>query len=241
LWVPPSKPPIPERYHDAVEALADWAGPDWGDNDRTYFFPIRGYLIECYERWLQYDWEADRAAVREWRRGRRFQASLVQAATRFHAELERSSYMDAYRKLGLSIGAELAPDAKNSMSYDEGIAAARRGMDYFVRWIGRPERFLCRFGCVEFEAPPARLPKMEVAIALSLADFVTGFRRDGRQAGALWFPRPPELSKNLPWKAISLIVSNSRDDSENDISPEGTQARVEKLASRVTRIHRYPN
>ena len=241
LWVAPGRPPIPERYHEAVESLADWAGPDWADNEKTYFLPIRSYLLDCHQRWLQYDWEADRSAIAEWRRGRKYQAHLIEATKRFRQELERSSYKEAYRKLGISIGAELTPDAVIDMSRDEGIAAIQRGIEHFAQWVDRPERFLCRFGCVEFEAPPVRLPQVGIAIALSLADFVTGFRKDGLQAGSLWFPRPPQLSRNLPWKAIGQIVANPLDDLEGGVPPESIQTRVENLASKVSRIYRHPN
>lgn len=241
LWVAPGQPPIPERYHEAVQSLADWAGPDWPDNEKTYFFPIRSFLIDCHQRWLQYDWQADRDAIAEWRRGRKYQVHLVEATKRFCQALDRSSYKEAYRKLGLSIGAELTPDACIEMPRDEGISAVRRGMTYFASWVERPERFRCRFGCVEFDAPPARLPQAEVAIALSLADFVTGFRRDGFQAGSLCFPRPPQLSKNLPWKAIAQIVADQLNDPGGGLPPESIQVRVENLASRARRIHRFPD
>ena len=201
LWVPPNEPAIDARYHLAVNSLADWAGPDWPDNEKTYFFPIRSYLIRCHQRWLEYDWENDRKLVAESRRGQRYQAHLVDATKRFRDELNRSSYKDAYRKLGISVAAQLTPEAQITLTYQEGIEAVERGTEHFADWIDIPERFLCRFGSVEFDLPPRTLPKIETAIALTLADFVTGFRKDGEQDGSLIFPRKPKLSKNLPWKA----------------------------------------
>lgn len=239
LWVGPGKPAVDRVYHEAAFTLADWTGPDWPDNEKGGFFPLREYLIQACERWRSYNWEEDRRKIEEWRRGRRYNDMLLRSIGNLKTELKRSPYGEGYRDLGISIVAELAPTAVIDLTYQEGIKAVQRGLDRFTQ-ISQLRRRPCRYGCIEYLDLPRRLPRREVAIALALADLVTGFRRDPHQAGALWFPRPPVLSPRLPWKAIGQFAGARSDAPDGGLSPENIQTLVTNLARQVSRIWRFP-
>lgn len=239
LWVGPGKPPIDRVYHGAASSLADWAGPDWPDNEKSGFFPLREYLIQACERWASFDWEQDRRNIEQWRSSRKRINSLIRTTKAFEAELKLTPNGQAYRDLGISIVGEVAPEAEINLTYQEGIKAVQRGLDRFAQDSQRFPRSY-RYGSIEYADIPHRLPRHEIAIALVLADLVTGFRRDRHQAGALWFPRPPVLSPRLPWKAIGQFAGARSDAPDGGLSPENVQTLVTNLARQVSRIWRFP-
>lgn len=237
LWRPPHEQPIPERYHDAVYALAEWAGPDWSRADLTGFFLIRQVIISSCEAWNVYDWEADASWIKE----RKIDAARAADLERSVSKLANILITNQFRRCKLDfIGtflSELNIEPPNDLSKGAAISALDRTIEWIVRRTQLRDRFPSRYGSIEYDNLPDRLPRKEGAIALSLADRITFFRKDGHAKGSLQTPHPPNLSPNLPWKAISLFASANCAEESQEIAPSNIQTRVEKLASNVARIY----
>lgn len=158
LWGGPNKPPIPEHFHAASMSLADWAGPNWSNNDATGFFPLRHFLIEASERWHAYDWQADEDLIASRRRDEKHRKTLAQATRAFRQAIGRSAFRRAERDLGISITSALCPNAQISMPYTDGCDAIARALRDFERTALRPDRFPVRFGPLLYDSLPSRLP-----------------------------------------------------------------------------------
>lgn len=238
LWVAPSKAPIPERYHAASFSLADWAGPSWPDNDASGFFPLRNYLIGACEKWQGHNWQADRDLIAARKRDAKNRPTLAKATRAFRQAVGRSSFRKAERDLGVSIAAALCPSAKLEMTDEDICIAVANALRDFEKQTLRPDRCPVRFGPLLYDSFPSRLPEREIAVALVLADIVTGFRKDEHRAGGIHFPRPAVLSPKLPWKAIAEFATAFSDDPEASINPDNVAMRVRNLRGKVARILR---
>lgn len=172
LWVAPGRAPIPERYHAASFSLADWAGPDWPDNDASGFFPLRHYLIGACEKWQTHNWQADWDLIAARKRDAKHRQTLAKATRAFRQAIGSSSFRRAERDLGVSIATALCPSAKLEMTYEDGCSAVVSALRDFEKQSLRPDRFPVRFGPLLYDTFPTRLPKREIAVALVLADFV---------------------------------------------------------------------
>lgn len=240
LWVAPGRAPIPERYHAASFSLADWAGPSWPDNDASGFFPLRHNLIGACEKWQTHNWQGDRDLIAARKRDAKHRQTLAKATRAFRQAIGRSSFRRAERDLGVSIAAALCPSAKLEMTYEDGCNALANALRDFEKQSLRPDRFPVRFGPLLYDTFPTRLPEPEIAVALVLADFATGFRKDEHRAGGIHFPRPAVLSPKLPWKAIAEFATAFSDDPDASINPDNVATRVRNLRGKVARIMRYP-
>jgi hypothetical protein len=240
LWVAPGRAPIPERYRAASFSLADWAGPNWPDNNASGFFPLRHYLIGACEKWQTHNWQADRDLITTRKRDAKDGQTLAKATGALRQAIGSSSFRRAGLDLGVSIAAALCPNAKFEMTYEDGCNAVANALRDFEKQSLRPDRFPVRFGPLFYDSFPARLPEREIAVALVLADFVTGFRKDEHRAGGIDFPRPAVLSPKLPWKAIAEFATAFSDDPEASINPDNVATRVRNLRRKVARIMRSP-
>ncbi|QCI93900.1 hypothetical protein [Novosphingobium sp. EMRT-2] len=245
--VRPADPPIEERFHAACYSLADWASSqlprksdkDWSA-DETGFWSLRHYLMGASKRWHAYDWQADKDLIASRKRNEKHRETLAKTTRAFRQSIGRSAFRKAERDLGVSIAAALCPDAKIEMTYGDGCNAIANALREFESQSLRPDCFPVRFGPLLYDKFPARLPGREIAIALVLADFATGFRKDKHRAGGIHFPRAPVLSSKLPWKAIAEFATASSDDPEAAITPENVATGVRNLCGKVARILRYP-
>jgi hypothetical protein len=73
MWQQPGREAIPREFQEAVEALADWIGPNWHDQESSGFFLMRNDLIRRVMRWQSYDWASDRVKYdreRDWKESR---------------------------------------------------------------------------------------------------------------------------------------------------------------------------
>lgn len=247
LWVKPGEPAIPERYHEACHSLADWvtsllpigSSASLLDNDLTGFFPLRHYLIGVCDSWHAYDWQADTDLIAARKRDAKHAETLAQTARAFRQAIGRSEFRRAERDLGLSIAAALSPNTPINVIYEDGCDAIAQALREFERSAVRPDNYQVRFGPLLYDTMPVRLPKREIAVALVLADLVTGKRKDEHRAGGNFFPRPPLLSPNLPWTAITkFATAYSCDQGELDHRTVTTSAK--SLHRMVARILRHP-
>ena len=221
-------------------SLADWAGPAWSDNDATGFFPIRDYIISVCERWRDYDWQADKEQLAERKRDARNRQTIARTMKAFRLAIGNSTYRRAERDLGISIAAALCPNGQIDMTYADGCDAVRDALLKVEHRALRADRAPVWFGPVRYNAPPRRLPSSEIAVALVLADLVTGFRRDKHRAGSVLFPRAPLLSPKLPWKAISMFATAWSDDPEASFDERKIATSVKNLHNKVAMIRRCP-
>lgn len=245
--VRPADPPIEKRFHAACHSLADWAtsqlprtsGKDWSANE-TGFWSLRHHLIGATNRWNAYDWKADEDLIANRKRDEKHRETLAKATRAFRQAMRGSAFRRAERDLGVSIAAALCPNAQIEVTYEDGCNAIANALREFEKQSLRPDRFPVRYGPLLYDTFPARLPEREIAIALVLADFATGFRNDTHRAGGIHFPRPPMLSPNLPWKAIAEFATAFCDDPNAAINPDNIATRVRNLCGKVARILRYP-
>ncbi|WP_132468641.1 hypothetical protein [Novosphingobium sp. ST904] len=196
--------------------------------------------MDASKRWKAYDWQADVDLIASRKRGVKHREALAKATRAFRQAISRSEGRKAERNLGISIAAALCPEAQIEMTYEDGCNAVANALRDFEKQSLRPDRFPVRFGPLLYDAFPARLPEREIAVALVLADFATGFRKDEHRAGGIHFPRAPMLSPILPWKAIAEFATAFSDDAKVAIDPENVAMRVKNLCGKVGRILRYP-
>lgn len=236
LWEPPDKPAIPEKYHDAVYALAEWAGPDWSVNERTSFFLIRMVVIESCEAWSQYDWETDELSINDRRLNEKKRPKLAKAAEKLSDSLASPSFQDL--KIGYlrHLLAQIGAKPPFGFTNDDAIAAVENSFQTLAKSASIIDRAYARYGPIEYEILPTRFPQKEVAIALSLADRITYLRKDGESAGSLWTPHPPNLSRNLPWRAIAYFASANADEN-NMLDETSVQTQVQSLARSVSQVY----
>ncbi len=245
LWVGPGRASIPERFHAASFSLADWAtsrlprnsDQNWSASE-SGFWPLRHFLIDATERWHSYDWKADEDLIASRKRDEKHLETLAKATRAFRQALGKSAFRRAERDLGVSIVAALSPEARIEMKYEDGCNAVANALREFESIAIRPNRQPVRYGPLLYAALPARLPKPEIAVALVLADLVTGFRKDGNNMGGIHFPRPAALSPELPWKAIAEFATAFSDDPEASINPDTVATRVRNLRRKVVQIMR---
>lgn len=196
--------------------------------------------MRASERWNAYDWKADEDLIVSRKRDEKHRETLAKATRAFRQAIGGSAFRRAERDLGLLIAAALRPNAQIEMTYEDGCNAIANALREFENQSLRPDRFPVRFGPLLYDTFPARLPEREIAVALVLADFATGFRKDEHRAGGIHFPRAPVLSPNLPWKAIAEFATAFSDDPEAAINPDNIATRVRNLRGKVARILRYP-
>lgn len=236
LWVGLGRAPIPERFHAASLSLADWAGPDWSDNDASGYFPLRHYLMQASERWSTYDWKADEDLIASRKRDEKHRETLAKATLAFRLALGKSAFRRAERDLGVLIAAALSPEARIEMTYEDGCNAVANALREFERRESQPNRQSVRYGPLIYRDLPQRLPKPEVAVSLVLADMVTQFRRDSYRAGDGSFPRAPLLSPQLPWTAITLFATAFSDDPQAHFDHRKIASSVKNLRGKVMQI-----
>lgn len=240
LWVAPGRDPIPLHYHAASISLADWAGPDWPENEKSGFFPLRQFLIGACDKWQAYDWDRDRAQIALRKQDDKHREALARATKAFRLALRKSAFRRAERDIGIAIAAALCPEGWMDLTYAQGCDAVGDALESFEARAAQRDRAPVRFGPLLYDTFPKRLPDREIAVALVLADFVTGFRKDKHRSGGIHFPRPPLLSPNLPWKAIAEFATAFADDPAASINPDNIAMRVGNLHKKVARIYRHP-
>jgi hypothetical protein len=237
LWQPPDQPSIKEKYHDGTLALAEWAGPEWADNDQTDFFLIRSVVIDTCESWISYDWDGDEAWIAERKVDAKFLPSLARSAFELSRMFEKGRFRAIKKNLVREILVELGIDVPRALTNADAIAALERSIERFAEWTKIDDNAHARYGAIEYHDLPDRLPRREIAIALSLADRITFFRKDGYSSGSLSTPHPPNISTNLPWKAIALFASANIVDPYMEIGPSNVQTLVTSLSEHVARVH----
>ena len=237
LWRPPDQAPIPKRYRDGVLALAEWAGPKWADNDQTDFFLIRTVVIASCEAWLSYDWDSDEAWIAERRADAKLLPNLEKSTSELLRLLGSGRFRALKKNLVRALLVELGIDVPRTLTNAEAIVALERSTERFAEWTKIGDKGHARYGAIEYQVLPDRLPRRETAVALSLADRITFFRKDGYSSGTLSTPHLPNISPNLPWKAISLFASANLTDPDMEIGPSNVQTLVTNLSENVARVH----
>ena len=138
--------------------------------------------------------------------------------------------------LGLALLAEITPEAELELTNKELIDGVDRALERFGNNLRLADRAYARFGTIEYAGLPAKLPRKEVAVALSLADQISFWRNDGLQIGTLDCPHRPNISKNLPWKSIAQFASANSPDPET-IDVTNVQTLVTSLSKKVALVH----
>jgi hypothetical protein len=233
LWVPPNQPSIDPRYHDAIRELAKWAGPNWVNNEETFFFPIRRKLIRICERWRSHDWKSDVDFIKERREDANHLPELDRAFSLFLSALKKAPFKYRKQALGLAFMAELCPKTDVKPADKEGNAAVERAANRFRQHLKIRDSAMAQYGPVEYESLPRQLPEREIAIALSLAASITVWRRDGLTKGNHIIWQKPVISRNLPWKSIALFAWANAANGEWQIDTKDVQKRVTSLAKNV--------
>jgi hypothetical protein len=234
LWVPPGQKPIEDRYCDAIDALVEWVGSEWVSTEDSNFFLLRAILIKSCESWVTHDWQSDVSRIEERRADAKQLPELNRTFSKFAAALRKGPFRRKKKMLGLSFLAEFYPESTSGLTNEEGIAAVERVVDWFSKYLTVKDGAYARYGAIEYAGVPNQLPRREVAIALSLADQITFWRRDGLSEGTLHCPHMPSLSKNLPWKAIALFASANCCE---PLDATTIQGRVTSLVRKVALVH----
>lgn len=237
LWVPPGQPAIDVLYHDAVDALVDWIGPNWADNNETAFFPIRHYLIKSCKSWAAHDWLSDASWIEKRRTNAKNLPELDRTFTKFLAALGKAPFMTEKKMLAIGFSDEFGSKLPNEMTNKEAIDAVDRALKWYSQRLKVKDRGYARFGAIEYAGVPKQLPRKEVAIALSLADQITFWRRDGLSEGTNCCPHKPSLSRNLPWKAIAFFASANSVHHDSELTASNVQTLVASLARKVAFVH----
>jgi hypothetical protein len=236
LWVPPGQPPIPERYRDGVFALAEWAGPGWPDGDRTDFFLIRSVIINSCESWKFHDWQGDEASIRERRKEAKSLPELHKAVSILAKKFSEEKFHLQKKMLANIFLFDFNIEPQRNITNSEAFSAIEKVFNQFAEHLEINDQWSASYGPVEYDILPKKLPRREVAIALCLADRITFFRKDGYSKGSLCTPHKPNLSPNLPWKAIASFASANLDDAEGALDPCNVQTLVTNLMARVASV-----
>jgi hypothetical protein len=236
LWVAPGREPIPDKYHDAVQLLAEWAGPSWSDNEQTDFFLIRTVVVQSCDSWAAYDWGADEQRISELRSDSRRHATLVKAAENIANLLGQPGFRSIKRRFLRSFLLDIGGDIRVGLTNGEAVAAVERSFQRLAEGAKIQSWPRVRYGAIEYESLPGRLPQREVAVALSLADRITFFRKDGHSAGSLGTPHPPNISPKLPWRAIAYFASANAS-ADRQLDESSIQKQVTSLARSVESVH----
>lgn len=236
LWVAPRQDPIDQKYHAGVKSLVEWIGPNWPTNEVSNFFPMRTRLILSCEKWRLHDWDADEAWIDERRTDERSRPTLAKAFSNLQKALKLAPFKRKKKMLGLAFLAELYPDLPAGLSNAEGVAGVERAVERFAQNVNVPDRAYATYGCIKYQGIPVSIPRKEVALALSLADQITFWRRDGMQVGTMFLPHKPSLSKNLPWKAIAEFASANCADANQMLDSTNVQTLVTSLRRNVALI-----
>lgn len=237
LWVPPNHEAIETRYHDAIDALVEWVGNGWPNNETSNFFPMRHMLIKSCQSWAAYDWQSDFDRIEERRADAKHLSKLDNAFSQFVLALGAAPFRSRKKRLGLTFLGELCPNATTKLTNEEGIAAIERALSSFGDCLKTKDRFYARYGAIEYSGIPQQLPRREVAIALCLADRITFMRRDRHSEGTLCCPHKPSFSKNLPWKAIALFASAHCFEGDDELTTSNVQTLVKSLARKAVLVH----
>lgn len=236
LWAAPSREPVPEKYHDAVQALAEWAGPAWPDNKQTNFFLIRMVVIQSCDSWAEYNWEADEQWISEIRSDERLRPRLVKATAALANLLDQPGFRNLKRQFLLNLLQDIGSDVPAGLTNDDATKAVEHSFRQLTDGAAIRSWPRVRYGAIEYDSLPTRLPQKEVAIALSLADRITFFRKDGHSAGSLFTPHPPNVSPDLPWRAIAYFASANAS-ADNQLDPSSVQTQVASLARSVETVY----
>ena len=237
LWVGPRSKPIDQKYHSSVQSLVQWIGPNWPTNNESNFFLMRDLLIKSCEKWRLHDWDADEAWIDERRADERNRPTLAKAFSNFQKVLKLAPFKRKKKMLGLAFLVELCPDLPTRLSNAEGVAGVERAIERFAKNVNLPDSAYAKYGCIEYKGIPVSIPRKEVALALSLADQITFWRRDGMQVGTMFCPHKPSLSKNLPWKAIAEFASANCADANQMLDSTNVQTLVTSLRRNVALIY----
>jgi len=239
-WSSPENPPIDGRFDAPCQSLADWIGPKWIDERASGFLNIRYALITACERWHAYDWQSDLEAFKSRKSDEKNREDIRISAIAFRRAIGRSSYRLAERDLGIAIVKGICPEAQPTVTHKEGCDAVVEALRKLEAKSSRKDTARTTFGPLSYGSLPRRLPKPEVAVALVLADIVTRERRDEHQRRERVYPRPPHLSKNLPWKAIAEFAGALSEDLEASLHPDNVATLVRNQTKSVLQIQTRP-
>jgi hypothetical protein len=236
LWVGPGKLPIEKCYHEAVQDLAIWAGPNWSNNEQTFFFPIRHGVIKACERWNTHDWKSDVAGIAERREDAKRLGELERSFARFARTLGKAPFRQQKRMLGLIFLAELCPDEAIGLPLTARLSDVDKAVERFHEELKIRRNYGAQYGPVEYAGLPKQLPQREIAIALSLAVFITVWRRDGLAMGNHLAWQQPVLSKDLPWKSIANFAWANSANPTSSCDSKDVQKRVTSLAKKAALV-----
>ncbi len=135
--------------------------------------------------------------------------------------------------MGVAFLTEFRSEQPNKMTNKQAIEAVERVLELYGQRLKIKDRGYARYGAITYAGIPRQLPRKEVAIALCLADRITFLGRDGFSEGTLSCPHKPNISKNLPWKAVALFASANCIDAENELDASNVQTLVTSLAQKV--------
>jgi hypothetical protein len=233
IWVPPGSQPLDASYYNACLELQKWAGPNWVNNQETFFFPIRRKLIKICEKWRSHDWKSDVNLIKEKREDAKHLPGLGRSFSLFSLALKKAPFKLRKWDLGLAFLAELCPDADIVLTNEQGIAAVERAVDQFRQHLKIRSPTMTQYGPIEYSSLPRQLPEREIAIALCLASCISVWRRDGLAEGSHIAWQKPVITRNLPWKSIALFAWANPAKGEQQLEAEAIQKRVTSLAKKV--------
>lgn len=236
LWVPPDRQPIPEKYHPAVRSLAEWAGPEWPENESSGFFLMRTILLNSCVFWEEYDWIRNQKRWRDRRANDKNRASLKSAAIKFQGALSAAPFNSERLSWFRSITLNPEISISEKMTNASAIEAIDQGIRMFVDHVSNASKVPFLFGPLEYPRPPRTLPSKFVAIALYLADLVSIWRRDGLEEGSIDYPHKPRITKRLPWKAIAQFACPPGSDPDDSLNPNNVQSLVTSASKRIVRV-----
>ena len=240
LWVPPGSAEIPEKYREAVLELAKWAGPHWPENGASGFFLIRQVVIASCEAWSIHDWERDRIWIEERKRDLKHLRRASSLAQMLRSLVGSNSFKRLKIRFVTTLLMRLQIELPKRLKNGDCIDAFDQSLDMFADAVDIGDRLPAKYGAIEYITIPKSLPQITVAIALSIADRITFFRKDGHSRGTLLNPHKPNLSPNLPWKAIALFASASADDGNGFAEGQSVQTLVESLTKTVSSVRWSP-
>lgn len=240
LWSGPKNEPLPERYASAAEALADWAGAEWPDNEKSGFFPLRHYFVKACESWSQYDWAADEEWIVALQREDDVRPDIAKHARGLRLALKESAKERLAQELAMEMRRALAPLAEIEPSRKKEIQATFRALADFEKTVAKPVVRRVRYGPAYYDEWPKKLPKRETIMAIVLADLFTELRRDNLRHRRNGYRRKPEVTKGTPWKAIAEFVKADFDSDEQRISADYVQSAVRSHLPIMCEIQLFP-